>query len=159
MRKMTQQEILDVIDICSWANICTVGPDNRPYAIEATPFPFDGHVAFMINPRGTTHENLKTNDNVLLKYTYSENDLSAWAGVSCYGTGEFIRDPDSIYRGWIALGDLLGWDVKKSAERFSKRPEKSPMLLVRISEMTGRCKVKVGEPLILPDPPKLNEKF
>jgi len=151
MRKMTEQEMLDVIALSNWANICTVGADNRPYAIEATPFPFDGHVAFMINPRGTTYKNLKTNNNVLLKYTYSELDLSAWAGVSCYGVGEFINDPELIHRGWMEFGEMLDWDVEKAADRFSKNPERSPMFLVKITEMTGRCKAKVGEPLVLPE--------
>lgn len=152
MRKMTEQEMLEVISISNWVNICTVSPDNRPYAIEATPFPFDGHVAFMINPRGTTYRNLLTNKNLLLKYTYSKPDLSAWAGVSCYGEGEFIHDPDLIHRGWMEFGELLKWDLRKSADRFSKNPERSPMLLARISEMTGRCKAKPGEAMHFPEP-------
>ncbi len=151
MRKMTESEIVELIDISNWATICTVGADQRPYAIEATPFDLDGAIGFMINPRGATQKNLLENKNVLLKYTYAKADLSVWAGVTCYGHGEFVTDPALMRRGWEALGEVMRSDMSQLADRFCSKPERSPMLLVRVTEMTGRCNAKPGQPLSLPD--------
>lgn len=150
MRKMTPTEMQEMIGLCNWATICTVTPGGAPYAIEATPFDMDGDVGFMINPRGTTYKNLLVNTGTLLKYTYAEPDLSVWAGVSCHGQGRFVTDPDLIRRGWKLLGDVMGADMSDAADRFCAKPERSPMLLVRILEITGRCNARVGIPMVFP---------
>jgi hypothetical protein len=38
MREMTTAEIEFVLAHVKWATICTVAPQGRPYAIEATPY-------------------------------------------------------------------------------------------------------------------------
>lgn len=150
MRKMTEQEIRKMIDACNWATICTVSPEQKPYAIEATPFPLEGDVGFMLNPHGGTRKNIQANKNVLLKYTYTVPDLSAWAGVSCFGQGEFVTDPDVMRRGWESLGEIMNEDLSKAADRFCANPERSPMLLVRVGEMTGQCSAKHDEAMHFP---------
>ena len=87
MRKMTASEMEKAVRSCRWASICTVMPEGKPYAIEATPF-FDGdRICFMINPHGVTAHNIQSNPNVLLKFTQTNPDLSNWLGVSCFGRG------------------------------------------------------------------------
>jgi hypothetical protein len=144
---MTPEEI-DILAVkAKWATIVTVSPDGRPYAIEATPFFMDDSVCFMINPDGATRWNLESNNRVLLKITFASKDVSMWAGVSLEGTGAFSRDPDVIVRGWRALGALMDEDYSDSAAKFSKTPERSPLLMVRVDGKSGRCSAKPGEPM------------
>lgn len=140
MRKMTSEEMDNVIHSVKWASICTVKPDGTPYAIEATPFHDDGKIGFMINPRGTTASNLRDNPSVLLKFTLATPDLSDWKGVSCMGKGSFSRDKEAIERGWNLLGEVMNADYSKIGERFGLSPEKSPLFLVVVENITGRCK-------------------
>ncbi len=145
MRNMTASEMKKAVKSCMWASICTVTPEDKPYAIEATPF-FDGDkVCFMINPRGTTARNIQSNPNVLLKFTQTSPDLSNWLGVSCFGLGLFIKEKEDIRRGWKLLGRVMKTDYSKAAEKFSSNPERSPLFCVIVEKMTGRSSAEAGE--------------
>ncbi len=149
MRAMTPDEIQAVIGSTKWATICTVSPEGMPYAIEATPFSYHSHLCFMVNPRGSTWRNLQSNPNVLLKFTRAADNLSWWAGVSCFGTGCFDSDPEAIRSGFVLLGGIMQADYAAAGERFSLNPKRSPMLRVTVAAATGRCSAQHGQPLIL----------
>jgi nitroimidazol reductase NimA-like FMN-containing flavoprotein (pyridoxamine 5'-phosphate oxidase superfamily) len=144
---MTPDEIDQVIKAAKWASIMTVQSDGRPYAIEATPFEFNGEIRFMINPGGGTSENIKTSSQVLLKYTLTTPDLAQWIGVSCFGQGRFVDDPEEIRSGWQLLGLVTGEDYSRAAERFSVPGKRTPLFSVTIEEKTGRCSAAIGQPL------------
>ncbi len=151
MRKMTPEENQAVIDHLAWASICTVSPEGCPYAIEATPFRLEPDcIGFMINPRGTTQKNLLGRPDVLVKYTYASPDLTDWAGVSCFGTASFCEDQERIALGWKLLGEVLGTDYSKAAERFATGKMASPLCEIRVTEITGRCSARPKE--IMPFP-------
>ena len=147
---MTPEEMQTVIAKCSWVSICTVSPDGKPYAIEATPFVMPSAaqdtVCFMINPRGGTWKNLQTNPHVLLKYTFTHGGLHHWAGVSCFGTGEFVNNADAIREGYRVLGEMLGQDYSGAGEKFARITERTPLLQVRVLEVTGRCSAPKDAP-------------
>lgn len=153
MREMTMAEMLAVRARAKWATIVSASPEGLPYAIEATPYMDDGDVCFMINPRGGTWNNVRNNPEVLLKYTLASGNLSWWAGVSCYGRGLFDPNPEAIRRGFALLGEVMGADYSRAGERFAGTPERSPLLRVRLTRMTGRCSAAVGAVL-----PGLNER-
>jgi hypothetical protein len=144
---MTESEINRAIGTIKWASIVTVREDGRPYAIEATPFLMNEQICFMINPNGTTKKNLDHSDKVLIKFTAATKDLEHWLGVSCQGTGKFIHESGPIDQGWALLGQVMGADYSKAAEKFKLTPERSPMLAVTVTEKTGRCSARAGEEL------------
>jgi nitroimidazol reductase NimA-like FMN-containing flavoprotein (pyridoxamine 5'-phosphate oxidase superfamily) len=150
MRAMTPEEMQSLVRYCRWASICTVNAEGAPYAIEATPFFMGGAHCFMINPRGGTWKNLRHNPRVLLKYTLAGDDLSCWAGVSCHGSGEFTPDVESLRAGWKLLGQVMGADYSRAAEKFAGHPDRSPLFRVQVREMTGRCSAGKNEPFVLP---------
>lgn len=139
MRKMTEQEIQETVARSNWATICTVTPDGKPYAIEATYFIDGEHLGFMINPRGQTMRNLATHAELLLKITLTNADLSVWTGVSLFGTGEQVVDKDHIRQGWAALGAVMNADYSEVAQKFTQSDRPSPYLRCRITHRTGRC--------------------
>ena len=147
MREMTPDEIAYVLAHGKWATICTVTPENTPYAIEATPYHEAGDICFMINPRGSTWCNLQTNPNVLVKTTLTSRSLSWWAGVSCLGIGRFDPDPEAIIRGFQRLGTVMGTDYTEAGRKHSRNPERSPLLRIAVGQSTGRCSAGSGEPL------------
>lgn len=150
MRKLTDEEIMHVIAACNWASICTVGEDGMPYAVEATPFFCGEETGFMINPRGGTWRNLQHSSKVLLKYTLAAPDLRGWAGVSCFGTGRFVSEPEEIRNGWQALAQVMNTDYTKAAEKFAslaERSDRTPFFAVRVHARTGRCSASKDEPL------------
>ena len=139
MRKMTEDEIWDLVTSSNWATICTVTSEGRPYAIEATHFVTGRSLGFMINPRGRTMRNIKARPDVLLKITRAANDLSSWAGASLFGTARRVVEPDAIAEGWRLLAAVTGADYSKAAEKFTDAGNASPYLLCEITEWTGRC--------------------
>ncbi len=146
MRNMTEQEIKQALTKGNWATICTVNKDNSPYAVEATYFIGDDQtVGFMINPGGTTLTNIQTNSHVLLKITLADKSLSEWMGISLFGKGVVINDPDKIRQGWELLGNVMNENYEEAAERFYKTPERSPFLSVKVEKMTGKCSIRPGE--------------
>ncbi|MDR3153873.1 MAG: pyridoxamine 5'-phosphate oxidase family protein [Deltaproteobacteria bacterium] len=145
MRALTPEEIDKLARKAKWATIVTVSPDGSPYAIEATPFFLGDAVCFMINPNGGTRRNIDRLDRVLLKITFASRDLSLWAGVSLEGTGSFSADPETIVKGWAALGEVMGEDYARAAERFSQTPERSPLFMVKVDGSSGRCSARAGE--------------
>lgn len=136
---MTPREMENVIRRCNWATICSVTSEGLPYAIEATPFYMDGCHCFMINPRGGTWKNMRQRLDVLLKYTLANTDLSLWAGVSCFGEGEFVTDAAAVHEGWRRLGKVMRADYSHAADIFAKVKDRSPLFRVRVRKMTGRC--------------------
>jgi nitroimidazol reductase NimA-like FMN-containing flavoprotein (pyridoxamine 5'-phosphate oxidase superfamily) len=147
MREMTDEEIGYVLNHAKWGTICTVTPENRPYAVEATPYRDGGDICFMINPGGGTRRNLCQNPHVLVKMTLASRNLSWWAGVSCMGTARFDDDPDAILRGFQRLGRVMGADYTAAGEKHSRSPDTSPLLRVTTETRTGRCSAAPGEPL------------
>jgi nitroimidazol reductase NimA-like FMN-containing flavoprotein (pyridoxamine 5'-phosphate oxidase superfamily) len=147
MREMTPEEIRFVLARARWASICTVSPDQKPYAVEATPYREAGDICFMINPRGRTGYHLKHNPSVLLKVTLTNRGLSWWAGVSCFGRGRFDADPDAIRRGFERLGRIMGADYAAAGDKHAARPGRSPLLRVTVAQTTGRCSARSGDPL------------
>ncbi|WP_181552799.1 pyridoxamine 5'-phosphate oxidase family protein [Desulfosalsimonas propionicica] len=145
MRKMIEPEIRQALSLWKWATICTVSPGRMPYAIEATYFMADdSQMNFMINPRGTTVRNIQKNPHVLVKVTLADPSLSRWAGVSVFGIARMERSPAKIRRGWALLGQVMNADYREAAEKFVRTPEKSPLFIVDIREMTGRCSAGPG---------------
>lgn len=139
MRKMTEKELNDLVQNSNWASICTVTPEGLPYAIEATYFIDGQYIGFMINPRGRTMQNLRQNPNLLLKITQASGNLSKWAGVSLFGTGQNITDPIEIQKGWELLGEVMNTDYTAAAEKFTGSAKQTPYLRCVISRCTGRC--------------------
>ncbi len=150
MRELTGEEATALMGRCNWATICTVTAAGLPYAVEATPFTMDEYICFMINPRGGTWTNLQHSDRVLLKYTLAAADLSFWAGVSCFGRGDFLKDEAALREGWRLLGEVMGTDYSRAAETFARCQERTPLFRVRVEEVTGRCSGPKGESLRLP---------
>lgn len=150
MRVMTPEEMETAIQRCNWATICTADPEGTPYAIEATPFRMDACHCFMINPRGGTWKNLRSNPRVLLKYTLTNKDLSLWAGISCHGKGEFLMNEEALLQGWRLLAEVMGTDYSQAAATFCRCTDRSPLFRVRVESMTGRCSAGKDMPLILP---------
>lgn len=144
---MTSEEINLVLKQVKWATICTVSPENRPYAIEATPYLEGGDICFMINPRGKTWKNLQINPGVLIKATLADSFLAWWAGVSFAGTGHFDSDREAIQRGFQLLGKVIGSDYSAAGRKHAENAERSPLLRVRIREKTGRCSLAKNESL------------
>lgn len=145
MRKMIEPEIRQALQLQKWATICSVSPFQIPHAIEATYFmPHDGQMNFMINPRGTTVRNIQKNPHVLVKVTLTDLSLSRWAGVSIFGKAGMEQSPEKIRHGWALLGQVMNADYSDAAERFARAPEKSPLFVVEIREMTGRCSAGPG---------------
>nr|WP_320014497.1 hypothetical protein [uncultured Desulfobacter sp.] len=145
MRSMKEEEIRKALSLGKWATICTVGTDMGPYGVEATYF-IDveasdrlPRLCFMINPRGTTMKNIGISPKVLLKLTLTDRNLKTWIGVSCFGTGRVETDPGAMARGWSLLGQVMGTDYSAAAEKFSRPGKASPMLVVDVEKMTGRC--------------------
>ncbi len=149
MRKMTDEEIACVIQKSNWASICTASPAGEPYAVEATPFYYGEDTCFMINPRGGTWRNMQTSKKVLVKYTIAAQDLRGWIGVSCFGHGRFITNPEEIREGWRLLGLVMGQDYSSAADKFCRNMERSPMFAVRVHTRTGRCSAPKSGPLPL----------
>ncbi len=149
MREMTSEEMEQALRRCNWATICSVTPHGYPYAIEATPFRMDGCHCFMINPRGVTWENMRENPHVFLKYTLTNADLSLWAGVSCFGKGEFVIDEAALREGWRLLGEVMGTDYSRAANSFARLKDRSPLFRVEVVKTTGRCSAAKGAPLDL----------
>lgn len=146
MRRMTDEELLTAPDFGKWASICTVTPDNRPYAVEASYFKDDsGNICFMINPRGTTMANIAANPHVLVKITFAGPGVKQWIGVSCFGNGRVETDVDRMIRGWDLLGQAMGDDYSAAAKKFAQPGKPSPMLVVAPEKWTGRCSHKQGE--------------
>ncbi len=146
MRKMIEPEIRQALKLRKWATICTVSPGQMPYAVEATYFmPDEGHMSFMINPRGTTVRNIQKNPHVLVKVTLTAPSLSRWAGVSVFGKARMERSPEKIRQGWTLLGQVMNRDYGEAAEKFVRIPERSPLFVVEIREMTGRCSAGPGD--------------
>ncbi len=140
MRKLEQNEINNIVKKSNWATICTSSLSGRVYAIEATYFIIDGQtVGFMINPRGQTMINIAVNPHLLLKITVASKNLSHWAGVSLFGTGQKITEPQEIENGWQLLGKIMKNDYTKAVEKFKNAGTNSPFLKCRITERTGRC--------------------
>jgi nitroimidazol reductase NimA-like FMN-containing flavoprotein (pyridoxamine 5'-phosphate oxidase superfamily) len=139
MRKMTEIEINDLVQKSNWATICTVTPEGLPYAVEATYFIDGDYIGFMINPRGRTMQNLVQNPNLLLKITRTNDDLSEWAGVSLFGTGQNITDSAKIRKGWDLLAIVMNTDYSHVAKKFTETNRLSPYLRCRITRRTGRC--------------------
>jgi nitroimidazol reductase NimA-like FMN-containing flavoprotein (pyridoxamine 5'-phosphate oxidase superfamily) len=139
MRKMTHQEIWDLVNSSKWATICTISPEGRPYAIEATHFVIDQSLGFMINPRGQTMRNIEGRPDVLLKIARAADDLSSWAGVSLFGAARCVVEPEAIAEGWRLLEAVTGEDYSKAAEKFISAGRASPYLLCKITKCTGRC--------------------
>ena len=146
MRKMNEQEIRQTLWIRKWSTICTLTPGQTPYAIEATYFmPDKNHMNFMINPWGTTVGNILKNPHVLLKVTLADFDLSHWIGVSVFGIARMESSPERILQGWQLLGQVMNADYGRAAEKFVQASEKSPLLSVKIQELTGRCSAGPGK--------------
>lgn len=139
MRKMTENEINELVLRSNWATICTVTPDGYPYAIEATYFMNGQSLGFMINPRGCTMCNIVKNSNLLLKITQTNQSLSEWAGVSLFGTGRNITDPNEIQKGWQLLSKVMDTDYSQVAKKFTVPDRPSPYLMCSIAKRTGRC--------------------
>jgi nitroimidazol reductase NimA-like FMN-containing flavoprotein (pyridoxamine 5'-phosphate oxidase superfamily) len=140
MRKLRPEEIENFVQKSNWATIVTASPDGKPYAIEATYFIINNDtVGFMINPRGQTFINLAVNPQLLLKITIANKDLSYWAGVSLFGTGQKITEPEEIEHGWHLLGKIMKTDYSKALEKFKNAGAGSPFLRCLITERTGRC--------------------
>lgn len=146
MRAMREEEMRTLTAQAKWATICSVDESGGPYAIEATPFLMDDCVCFMISPRGGTFKNVSANDRVLLKYTLTWDGLARWAGVSCFGRGRFVADDALLSRGWRLLGEALGQDFSAAEKRFTGKA-KSPLFMVNVERMTGRCSAGIGEEL------------
>jgi len=143
MRKLRPEEIENIVQKSNWATIVTASPDGKPYAIEATYFIIDDStVGFMVNPRGQTFINLAVNPQLLLKITVANKNLSYWAGVSLFGTGEKITEPHEIEQGWQLLGSVMKSDYAAAVEKFKNAGVNSPFLRCRITERTGRCSGK-----------------
>ena len=138
MRVMTTQEMQIVVQKCKWATICTVDPQGRPYAVEATPYLDGQDTCFLINPRGGTWRSLQHSDYVLLKYTLTSRDLHWWAGVSGHGLGRFDPDPVAIKRGFDLLGAVMQADYSKAGDYHAGRTGRSPLLRISVREYTGR---------------------
>jgi nitroimidazol reductase NimA-like FMN-containing flavoprotein (pyridoxamine 5'-phosphate oxidase superfamily) len=147
MRKMTHEEIHRGLSYGRWATICTVSAQSTPYAVEATYFTFEDGIGFMINPRGTTARNLCENPNVLIKVTLADSALDCWAGISCFGRGEFETNREAIRDGWAMLGQVMRQDYSKAAQRFCSKETASPFLRVNIKKLTGRCSAAPGQAL------------
>ncbi len=139
MRIMKDNEIKDMIHNSNWATICTVSPSGIPYAVEATYFIDGESLGFMINPRGQTMRNLTQKSNLLLKITQTNENLSKWAGVSLFGIGKNITDPDEIQKGWNLLGKVMNTDYTQVAKKFINSNRPSPYLRCEIIQQTGRC--------------------
>ena len=145
MRRMKDEEMRTAITLGNWATICTVGQGMEPYGVEATYFTNTGadekitRLCFMINPRGTTMKNLSISSKVMLKITLATRDLHTWIGVSCFGTGRVETSPEAILLGWNLLGQTMGTDYSAAAEKFSRPGKASPMLVVDVEKITGRC--------------------
>lgn len=146
MRPMREEEMRALVERATWATICTVDGSGAPYAIEATPFQMAGCACFMINPRGGTFTNVAQNPRVLVKYTATWDDLAGWAGVSCFGQGRFVAGADLVAEGWRLLGRVLGQDFSAAAARFSGKA-RSPLFMVTVERMTGRCSARAGQEL------------
>ena len=144
IRKMTEPEIEQTVKKLNWASICTVTPGGSPYAIEATPFFDEDKICFMINPKGTTAKNIRANPDVLIKFTQTTIGLLNWLGISCFGKGEFIQNKDALRRGWELLGSVMKTDYTKAADKFCTNPQDSPLLSIKVEQMTGRCNFKSG---------------
>ncbi|MFP4533164.1 MAG: pyridoxamine 5'-phosphate oxidase family protein [Desulfobacterales bacterium] len=143
---MIEPEIRQALNLRKWATICTVDANQMPYAVEATYFmPDAGQMNFMINPRGTTVRNIQKNQHVLVKVTLTDPSLSRWAGISVFGKALMERSPEKIRHGWALLGQVMDADYSDAAERFARTPEKSPLFVVEIREMTGRCSAGPGD--------------
>ena len=84
-------------------------------------------------------QNLKQNPNLLLKITQASGDLSKWAGVSLFGTGQNITDPIEIQKGWELLAKIMNTDYTQVAEKFQNPNMPSPYLCCEITQQTGRC--------------------
>lgn len=147
---MSPEEAEAVIRRCKWATICTVSESGEPYAVEATPFYMNGRHCFMINPRGGTWKNVRHGRRVLLKYTLANADLSFWAGVSCFGSGEFVLDPKALREGWRLLGEAMGEDYSDAARRFEHCRDRTPLFCVSVEKITGRCSASRGASMQVP---------
>ena len=144
---MTFGEMEEVVRRCNWATICTVSPEGRPYAVEATPYLDGEDTCFMIHPRGGTWRNLQARPHVLLKYTLASRSLNWWAGVSAHGVGRFDPDADAIRRGFDLLGAVIGADYRRAGHHHAVQVDRSPLLRVRVLELTGRCSADPNTPL------------
>lgn len=147
MRIMTAEEMQLVVRGCRWATICTVSPEGRPYAVEATPYPDGDDTCFLIHPRGGTWRNLQASPHVLLKYTLASRSLRWWAGVSAHGVGRFDPDPEAIRRGFDLLGAVMASDYRQAGQHHAAQVDRSPLLRVRVHEYTGRCSAAADTPL------------
>jgi nitroimidazol reductase NimA-like FMN-containing flavoprotein (pyridoxamine 5'-phosphate oxidase superfamily) len=144
---MTDEEIWDLVKASNWATICTVTPEGRPYAIEATHFVNGRSLGFMINPRGQTMRNIEARPDVLLKVTHATEDLASWAGVSLFATARRVVEPDAIVEGWRLLEAVTGADYRQAAEKFANSGDASPYLRCDVTEWTGRCSRPQGDPI------------
>lgn len=96
MRKITTSEMEKAIRSTMWASIGAVTSEGTPYAIETTLFFESDRICFMINPRGSSAHNIKSNPHVLLKFRQTSPDLSNWLGVFRFRLGLFIKENEMI---------------------------------------------------------------
>jgi nitroimidazol reductase NimA-like FMN-containing flavoprotein (pyridoxamine 5'-phosphate oxidase superfamily) len=139
MREMSENEIKEMVQKSKWASICTVTPNGKPYAVEATYFLDGEDLCFMINPRGTTMNNIQANPEVLLKITMVNKSLSCWYGISLFAKAGRESRPEKIIEGWELLGRVMNSDYSKAAKKFSNPDVLSPFLRCKICRITGRA--------------------
>ncbi|HIC84935.1 MAG TPA: pyridoxamine 5'-phosphate oxidase family protein, partial [Desulfobacterales bacterium] len=107
MRMMTQKEIKDFIYNHTWATLCTVSVEGKPYAIEFSYFIMNSWICGLIKPKGTTATNIAHNPNVCLKMCRTDDSCREFTAVSCFGKAEFVDDPEGVLKGWDLLEERL----------------------------------------------------
>jgi nitroimidazol reductase NimA-like FMN-containing flavoprotein (pyridoxamine 5'-phosphate oxidase superfamily) len=148
MRKMTKQEMTDLVQEHNLATLCTVDEDGSPYAVEFNYFLLGGDVCGLLKPRGNTARNIAGNARVCVKICRTDDACRAYRAVSCFGTGAFVQDPEMVLRGWDLLEERLKLPKGTYApfkEKFERKRNKYPLFRMRIERMTGVTSLKKGE--------------
>lgn len=140
MRKMKQSEIKHFINEHTWATLCTVDAEGKPYAIEFNYFMLNGYICGLIKPVGMTAKNIEHNSNVCLKMCKTDDSCRQFTAVSVFGRGEFVRDDEGVLRGWDMLEERLKLPkgtYAKYKEKFLKKKNKYPIFRIKPERMTG----------------------
>lgn len=140
MQKMTKQEIKKFISTYTWATLCTVDAEGKPYAIEFNYFVMNGFICGLIKPSGTTANNISLNPSVCLKICETDKSARKFTAVSCFGKADFVHDDEGVLKGWDLLEQRLGLPsgaYAKFKEKFMKKKNKYPLFRLKVEKMTG----------------------
>lgn len=139
MKKMSDEEIEELLAGFGWATLCMTDPDGKPYAIEFSFFLDHDDICGLVHPRGRAVACLAANPAVCVKICDSDAQCKSYRVASCFGiaTIEKLTDPDEVAWAWDRLEeylDLMNGEYSQYKERYLSSGRALPLLRIIVDE-------------------------